>query len=176
MVQQQILVAAKQFSLIASLVIALGPMASVARCCCFGEQVRQWIGSTSQFDRCYAPSLAGISIAAEPVDPKPAERNCCQTLAARIPVTDLLSRASACESSVDTRACLCERACHACEAPVFHARLNSEDFSRAGAQFAVVIGSIAPRLSNVVSRNEATSVISFLSAQDRCVLLCRWLN
>ncbi len=70
MVRQQILVAAKLLSPIASLVIALGPMASVVKCCCFAERVRQWIGSTSQFDLYKAPSLAGSPIAAEPVDPR----------------------------------------------------------------------------------------------------------
>jgi hypothetical protein len=177
MVLQQILVAAKLLSLIASLVIALGPMTSVAKCCCFGEQIRQWIGSTAQVDRCCAPPMARDPISAEPVALQQAERSCCQTLTTKLPAADMRQGASACDSSiVDTRACQCERAWDAGQFLAFRAQPKSEDSPRPNAQFAVGIVSLAPPPGSVLTRNVSARSVPFLSAQDRCVLLCRWLN
>lgn len=177
MVQQQIRAAAKHLSLIASLLIALGPMASAGRCCCFGKQVRQWIGSISQDGRCCADSLAHGQALDESLAPQQAERSCCRTSATKLPATIIRQDASACESSaVDARACRCEQGCQAGEVPAVRAQSELKDLSRTGAEFAVAIGFIAPPPVSVLSRNDSPRVTPFLSAQDRCVLLCRWLN
>lgn len=171
--QHQIRVVAKHLSLIASLVLALGPMASAARCCCLGTQVLQ----VSKVDRCCGNGLADGSASAMAVPSHQTERSCCQIPVVKGPVADMPQGALACESSVvDKRACLCEQACQTGEASAVRTLSKLKDSVRTTAEFAIPIGLLAPPLGGVPSRNGSERSISFLSAQDRCVLLCRWLN
>jgi hypothetical protein len=177
-VQQQILIAAKHLGLIASLVTALGPMASVARCCCFGEQVRQSMGLSSQVDRCCVASLPGALVSAPHLTPQHAERSCCQTRSNEISPFAVSRGSSASESAVkDACECQCERACQATEVAWLRAQPKSEELPRMGAGCAVMVGVLARLPVGVLPAwSGSAHSVSFLSAQDRCVLLCRWLN
>lgn len=176
MVQHQILIAAKHLSLIASLVIALGPMASAARCCCFGAQVRQSMRLASQVDRCCVASLPADPVFAP--SPQLTERSCCQTRSSDISPSAVACGASASEASVnDACECQCEQACQATEVAWLRAQPKSEELHQLGAGFVVMVGVLArPPIGGLPTWSGPAHGVSFLSAQDRCVLLCRWLN
>ncbi|TVP99279.1 MAG: hypothetical protein EA381_10330 [Planctomycetaceae bacterium] len=163
--------------LVMSFSLILGPTVSMARCCCVANEVRQWIRLAAPEAGCCSQSAASSRLA-DAVGTDAASLEACSQSSCCQRTANFLSAVPSYQIDAGDSDCGCERQCvgdlafeNAALPPLAESIFDSHSLATSlpGWVFSLDRDAPAPIAG-------ATSGLPVLSAQDRCVRLCRWLN